>query len=158
VKPLIDLGYRLAYRSAYRMARLYWGALHPTTHGSLLAVWSQGELLLVRNSYVPYYSLPGGYVRPGENGQLAALRELHEELGLRVAPGQVRLALDLRHDWEGKREHVEIHEVDVDERPYVRVDNREVVAAEFHPPERALTLNLFPPIRKVVEQRLASKR
>jgi 8-oxo-dGTP diphosphatase len=154
---LIDLGYRMAYRSAYRLMRVYWATMHPETHGALLALWSNGELLLVRNSYIPYYSMPGGYVRLGEQGKAAALRELGEELGLHVSPEQVRSALDQRHDWEGKREHIEIFEVEVDQRPTIKVDNREVVAVEWATPARALSLNLFPPIRKVVEQRMARK-
>ena len=34
--------------------------------------------------YVPYYSLPGGYVHRDETGRQAAARELFEETGVRV--------------------------------------------------------------------------
>ena len=61
--------------------------------------------------------------------------------------------LDEHHDWEGKREHIEIFEVDVTERPTVAVDRREVVGAQFHVPRAALELQLFPPLRKVIESR-----
>jgi len=150
---VIDLFYRVAYRCAYRMMRVYWAVLHPQTHGALVAIWHQGEILLVKNSYVPYHSLPGGYVRKSETGREAALRELFEETGLRVSPSDLRLALDEQHDWEGKREHIEIFEVDVAERPTVAVDRREVVGAQFPAPRAALELQLFPPLRKVIESR-----
>jgi hypothetical protein len=35
------------------------------------------------------------------------------------------------------------------------VDHREVVEAAWWPPERALSLELFPPLRDVIEQRRA---
>jgi 8-oxo-dGTP pyrophosphatase MutT (NUDIX family) len=137
------------------MMRVYWGVLHPQTHGALVAIWHQGKVLLVRNSYVRYYSLPGGYVHPRETGREAALRELLEETGIRADPSALRLALDEQHEWEGKREHIEIFELDVAEPSPVKVDNREVVQAEFFAPEKALELDLFPALRRVIEQRVA---
>jgi ADP-ribose pyrophosphatase YjhB (NUDIX family) len=152
---VIDLLFRVAYRCAYRMMRVYWAVLHPATHGALVALWYRGEILLVRNSYVPYYSLPGGYVRPNESGRDAALRELIEETGVRARPEDLHLAVDERHQWEGKDEHIEIFNLDVHEPPRVVVDNREVVEASFFSPARALTLPLFPPLRQIIERRMS---
>ena len=42
---------------------------------------------------------------------------------------------------------------EVPERPRIEVDNREVVEARWFPKERALSLNLFPPLRKVIRAR-----
>jgi len=152
---MIDRLYRVAYRGAYQMMRVYWAVLKPQVHGALVAIWHDGEILLVRNSYVRYYSLPGGYVHRGETGRDAAIRELLEETGIRAAPSDLRMALDHQHDWEGKREHVEIFELDIPDRPHVEVDNREVIEAKFFSPKKALELELFEPLRRVIEQRLA---
>jgi 8-oxo-dGTP diphosphatase len=149
--------FRVAYRCAYRLMRVYWATVHPSTHGALVAVWWQGQILLVRNSYVPYYSLPGGYVRPWESGTQAAVRELREEAGLTARPEQLKRAVDLTHQWEGKSDHVEIFELDVDQPFRVEVDNREVVSAEFFDPGEALKLNLFPPIRDAIKHHLARR-
>jgi 8-oxo-dGTP diphosphatase len=154
---VVDLLFRVAYRCAYRLMRVYWGTVHPNTHGALVAVWWQGQILLVRNSYVPYYSLPGGYVRPWESGTQAAVRELLEETGIIARPEQLRRAVDLTHHWEGKRDHVEIFELDVAQPPRIQVDNREVVSAEFFAPATALTLDLFPPIRDAIQHHLARR-
>ena len=152
----VDRGFQLAYACAYRMMRTYWWLRHPTTHGALVALWHQGEVLLIRNSYVPYHCLPGGYVRRGETGAQAALRELAEEVGVSAAAGDLTLAREERHEWEGKDDHVVIFALDLPTRPHVEVDHREVVSASWWTRERALTLDLFPPVRHMLERRVAS--
>ena len=155
-ETLIDLFFRIAYRNAYQLMRIYWAIRHPEVHGALVAIWYDGQILLVKNSYVPYFSLPGGYVHSHETGRQAALRELREETGIRVAPDDLESIIDEHHQWEGKREHIEIFDLDVKERPHVQVDNREVVRAEFFSPGEALKLPLFPPIRRVIERRMST--
>jgi 8-oxo-dGTP pyrophosphatase MutT (NUDIX family) len=152
---MIDRLYRVAYRGAYQMMRVYWAVMRPQVHGALVAIWNNGEILLVKNSYVRYWSLPGGYVRRGETGRQAAIRELIEETGIRAGASELRLALDNQHLWEGKREHIEIFELDVTTRPTIKVDNREVVQATFFDPKKALELELFEPLRKIIEKRVA---
>jgi ADP-ribose pyrophosphatase YjhB (NUDIX family) len=151
---VVDRAFQLAYVCAYRLMRVYWKVRRPTTHGALVAVWQGGEVLLVKNSYVPYYTAPGGYVRSNESGRDAALRELREEVGVSVTPEKLKPALDETHDWEGKRDHVEIFNLDLDERPTVAVDHREVVAASWMRPETAIGLELFPPLRQVIRNRI----
>jgi hypothetical protein len=68
------------------------------------------------------------------------------------------LALDLTHDWEGKRDHVRIYHLDLAQRPRLRIDHREVVQATWYRPERAIELNVFPPLKRVIETRLSSAR
>jgi 8-oxo-dGTP diphosphatase len=149
----VDRLFQAAYFCAYRLMRMYWRVRRPTTNGALVAIWSRGEVLLVRNSYVPYYSAPGGYVRPNESGLDAALRELVEEVGVTVEPQQLELALDLTHDWEGKRDHVQIFNLTLQDRPIVRVDKREVVSAGWFDPVRVRALDVFPPLKQVIEAR-----
>ena len=48
-----------------------------------------------------------------------------------------------------------IFDLEVSERPCFRVDNREVISAKFFSPEHALKLDLFPPLRRHIEERLA---
>lgn len=47
----------------------------------LLALNAQGEILLVRHTYLPGLMLPGGAVDPGETCREAAAREVFEEAG-----------------------------------------------------------------------------
>lgn len=152
---LVDLCFQQAYRVAYRLMRMYWRVRRPRTRGALVAIWNQGELLLVRNSYVPYYSLPGGYLRSNETGRQAAIRELAEEIGVKTSEGELELVLSEVNEWEGKRDGVEIFAIEVAERPDVRIDQREVIDAAWFAPEHALSLDLFPPIRRAIERRAA---
>jgi len=152
---LVDRGFQLAYVCAYRAMRAYWKVRRPTTHGTLITLWNRDEVLLVRNSYVPYYSLPGGYIRRGETARDAAVRELREEVGISTDAEGLELVLETTHDWEGKRDHVQIFSLDLPSRPTVLVDHREVIEAAWWAPEKALGLELFPPLRTVIEERRA---
>jgi 8-oxo-dGTP diphosphatase len=151
---MIDAMFRLAYRCAYQLMRAYWTLRKPATHGSLVAIWVNRRLLLVKNSYVRYFSLPGGYVRGAESGTDAAIRELREEVGLNVSAGDLKPAIDESHEWEGKHERLQIFQLDLEVEPEIKVDNREVVAAAFYAPAEALKLELFPPLRRHIEQRM----
>ncbi len=147
---MIDRFYQIIYIYAYWMMRCYWALRHPYTHGALVAIWHDGAILLVRNSYLRYYNLPGGYIHHNETTQQAAIRELAEEVGVFVNEDILRLTLDVAHEWEGRHDHVEIFEIELLESPQIRVDNREVIAADFFTPEAALKLDLFPPLRQYI--------
>lgn len=70
------------------MVRALWS---PTDMGATgMVIDSGGRVLLVRHSYRPGWSLPGGAVDRGEPPAAAVLRELAEEVGL--AGGMAELA------------------------------------------------------------------
>ena len=98
---VVDRSFQLAYKVAYRMMRLYWGVRRPATHGALVTLWNNGQLLLIQNSYVNYRSLPGGYVGRFETGAEAAVRELREEIGITARTEQLAKVYDEVKDWEG---------------------------------------------------------
>lgn len=148
---MLDRLLRGALRAAYLLLRVYWALARPTTRGVLVAVWHQGEVLLVRNGYQPWISMPGGYRRRGEAALAAAVRELREELGLAVRAEDLRAGFTMRHRWLGKDEHVEVLELRPDRRPAVAIDRREIVEARFVTPAEALRLDLLPPVRRAVE-------
>ena len=70
----------LAFR-LFMTARVLWS---PAAFGVAAAVFDgNGQVLLVRHRYNPGWRLPGGGVGRGEPPQVAVLRELAEEVGLR---------------------------------------------------------------------------
>ena len=150
----VDRAFQLGYTLAYRLMRRYWRWRHPTTHGALVAIWNSGEVLLIRNSYIPYYSAPGGYVRPFETALQAAVRELAEEVGTRVQSNQLQQALEVTHEWEYKTDHVIVFNLELPARPRIQIDHREVVDARWFKPAEALRLNVFPPLKTVIARKL----
>lgn len=92
-----------------------------------VAVVHGGRILVVRHSYRPGWSLPGGRVRRGETPEACARRELREEVGLDAPRGGLRsvyATLSLRiFEWRPER------------APDPVADGREVVEARFRPPE-----------------------
>ncbi len=140
VRSIVDFGFRTAYRLAHWMLRMYWAVRRPHTRGALVAVWNNGELLLVKNSYRRQYTLPGGYVRGSESVQEAGARELREECGITVPASEIRLAYNATKRFEHRDDEVTIVEIELETRPRIAVDNREVVWASFKslPSVRAL--------------------
>jgi ADP-ribose pyrophosphatase YjhB (NUDIX family) len=143
----VDAAIRLALRLAYPLARLWWRVRRPPHVGALVALWHEDRLLLVRPSYRGSWSLPGGGVRDGETPEAAARREVAEELGLEFELGPLRLAY-LHHDaWEGRPDTVHVFEAHIGSEPEIAVDHREIVAAEFVAPDRAVARRLPPHLR-----------
>jgi 8-oxo-dGTP diphosphatase len=146
----VDFAFQLGYAGAYQLARAYWRVRRPLTHGALVTLWCHGQVLLVRNSYVPYYSAPGGYLHRGETARQGAVRELREEVGIVAQPQQLTQALELTHDWEGRRDHVVIFSLELAERPLVQVDYREVVEAFWFEPDQVVRSDVFPPLKQAI--------
>jgi 8-oxo-dGTP diphosphatase len=141
---VLDYGFQAAYVVAHRMLRAYWYLRRPSTHGSLVALWNEGEVLLVKNSYRFHYTLPGGYIHPGETPLDAARRELIEEVGVAVPEGALHQAYTATHDFEFRRDRVTISEIELDHRPKIQVDHREVVWAGFLSPAQVLERPVVP--------------
>ncbi|MFC8883808.1 NUDIX domain-containing protein [Streptomyces cinereoruber] len=60
----------------------------------VIAATDDGCVLLIKRGWDPYeghWALPGGHVDEGETGLQAAVRELKEETGVRVAEDELRL-------------------------------------------------------------------
>jgi ADP-ribose pyrophosphatase YjhB (NUDIX family) len=61
-----------------------WRLLRPTTVGVKLLLVREGQVLLVRHTYLPGWHLPGGGVKRHEDLVTAARREAREEVGARI--------------------------------------------------------------------------
>jgi ADP-ribose pyrophosphatase YjhB (NUDIX family) len=133
--------------------RVVWAVTRPRTHGALVALWCDDRLLVVRTSYAPYWSLPGGYVRRHETGRQAAMREAYEEMGVRLTEEELRPVVDRHHRWEGKRERLQIFAVDRRRPPRLRIDGREIVEARFVDASEVRGLPMFPPVLELMARR-----
>jgi 8-oxo-dGTP diphosphatase len=144
---------RFAYRSAYWAARVWWSIRRPRTFGAVVALWNDGRILLVRASYRPCYTLPGGFLKPGETAREAASRELEEELQLFIPPVAFRLGWTGSRRFESREDTVTIWEVLLDAPPPVRVDGRELIWAGWKTPAEARSLRLLPHVREYLASR-----
>lgn len=152
---MINALIRAVYRAAHWGLRLLWLVRRPETTGALVAVWYEGRVLLVKNSYRAQMTLPGGYVRPREDRRTTAARELREEVGINVQPKRLMHAYRGTHLFEHRKDTLDIYEFEVDTAPKVRVDDREVVLAEFHTPDQALGMEIVPHLQDYLAQRVS---
>ena len=66
---------------------------HNVATGSGVLIVSEGRLLLLRRGRNPgkgLFTVPGGFVDPGESAEAAVVRECREEAGLEIDPGSLR--------------------------------------------------------------------
>jgi len=149
----IDRCFQLAYKIAYRLIRIYWFIRRPAQHGALVAIWHHDRILLVKPSYMPVYSLPGGGVKKGEKPIDAAVRELAEEVNLHLPPSALKQAFKHTCKHTGRTDTVVIFEIHPAEPPQISVDNREIIRAEFVTVDNALCRNLLPHVEKYLQNK-----
>ena len=153
---VVDWPWRLAYAVGFRLARLWWRLRRPDHDGAMVAVWLDGRVLAVQQSYRTNLSWPGGGIHRGEEPREAARRELREELGLDVCPDELVLAREMVVDWDFRHERVRVFELRLDAEPVLRIDDREIVAARFVDPQALLAERGLPPfIRAHLDERPA---
>ncbi|QCP53398.1 NUDIX hydrolase [Trinickia violacea] len=141
---LIDFVWRMALRFGFRLARAWWHLRRPRHEGALVAIYVGRALLLVKSSYRAEWGFPGGSLRPGETPDAAAQREMDEEIGLSSYP--LRPAGSVCGMWDGRRDRVHFFELHLDRMPKLRLDNREIIAAQLASPEELHGIALTEPV------------
>lgn len=139
-----DSAARAALWIAYRLLRAWWFVRRPHHDGAVVAVWLGDRVLMVRHSYRNRLSWPGGGIKSGEQPVDAAVRELDEELALRVPRAALTFCGGVMERWEKRYDHARIFELRLTAEPRLRPDGREVIAAEFMTPAEALRHRLIP--------------
>jgi len=129
-----DAFWRLVYRLGYPCAQLVWRLARMPGQGASIAVWNDGRLLCVRESYRRGLGLPGGGLNAGETPAEAARRELREEVGLDLAADAFLHHGLIAFRCGGRSIADEFFEVHLDDAVSTVVDNREIVWAGFLEP------------------------
>jgi 8-oxo-dGTP pyrophosphatase MutT (NUDIX family) len=121
---------RWLLKRLYPLQRLIWRRLRPSTRGVKVMLFNrEGEVVLIRNSYgrSDLFVLPGGGIRPFEDPERAARREIREELGIDI--GGVKLRSTHVATSEGKRDTIYLFEAVTSQCPVA--DESEVEEAHF---------------------------
>ena len=148
-----DAAWRLLHRFAARLWDTRNFLLRPLITGAIVLVRVDARLLLIRPSYRPWYSVPGGRVDRGETPRLAAARELYEEVGLAVEPERLRALGEFVVHHSYIEDHVHAFELRLDAQPALRVDSREVIWAGFRDEAELATFELWPVLEVVLGRR-----
>jgi NADH pyrophosphatase NudC (nudix superfamily) len=78
---------RLVINILYPVAKIYWFLFRPKTQGTKCVIKFGDEILMVRHTYgnSDTWTFPGGGVKKGETPEEAVLREINEEVEIKVA-------------------------------------------------------------------------
>lgn len=151
----LDRFLQTLYFVAYRAEMAVNFFIRPRVEGAYVAIWQGDRVLLILNSYKSYYTLPCGKIKKGEDPMEAARRELREEVGLDLKPGDLHERFSTVNHSEFKEDHIHLYEAHLDQPAEIRPDGREVIWAGFRKPEEAVTLPLFPPVMTYLLQKIA---
>ena len=133
VTRLSDGAMRLVYRFGYKAMQQVWRFRKPRGFGVGIVIRHDDQVLAVKHSYRPGYTIPGGGVRRHEDPRQTAVRELAEELSITADPD------NLIYKRKVYRSH--LYELRLAEKPDIRIDNREIIEALFLSPEEAMRRN-----------------
>lgn len=132
-------------------ARLYetWQLLaRPHNHGALVAIWHQRRLLLVQTSYRHGLGLPGGGLERRETARQAAVRELAEELGLKVSLDELLDPWQITETSARGKNSVTIYTLRATQEPAIGLDGLELVAYHWLTTQEALGRPLVSHVRE----------
>lgn len=125
--------HRVTLKLAHAVRVAWWGIRRPEVRGcNAIVVDREGKVLLVRHSYQSpdKWMLPGGGIGRGESPELAAIREVAEETGCRIAHAHC-FAVETVPLW-GARNQIHLVAAETSDQP--APDGREIVAAAFFAP------------------------
>jgi len=151
-----DKLWRAGLWMAYRTLLVGWFMFRPQRRGVFIGVWHDANVLVIRNSYRHWYALPAGGGRQYEPPEQAPLPELRGERGHRAGAGDPPFARGITTPFQIQPDPCSFFEVELDARPDVHIDGREVVWAGFMPLAAALNTRLAPPVREYLEGRSIS--
>ncbi len=149
-----DIFFQKLYWLAYRLKLLYNFFIFPDTYGVYIAVWVNGRILLIKNSYKSYYTIPCGGLYKHETNKQGAIRELFEEVNIKVSKDDLVFVASLLSLVENMNDHITLYEINLSEVPEFQVDNREVIWANFEEPEEALKRDLFPAVQEYLRNKV----
>ncbi len=129
---------RIFYKLITPIRRLYWFIFRPKTTGVKVIVEYNGELLMIRNIYgKSAWTFPGGAVEKNELPEIAAKREVMEEVGFNAS--EMKKIGEFFSTREHKRDTIYCYVASANDKT-VKMDPNEIQEFRWfdknqHPPE-----------------------
>jgi len=139
---LLDRTCQIGYVVTYRCWQIFLRFSKIGTTGAQVLVTFDDQVLLIKTSYRPTYSLPGGYLGKLEDYASAACREVMEETGIVLDRSQLNEMLLFEQTHSGRLTSNMIFTCNINPKPLLTMDKREVVFARFVPIQEALSMQL----------------
>jgi 8-oxo-dGTP pyrophosphatase MutT (NUDIX family) len=134
-------------RLLYIGFRIYCFIFRPKALGVRVMLIKDGQVLLVRQTYMPGWFMPGGGVKRGETVEQAVRREAYEETGAQL--GQLTLLGAYTHFGEYKSDHNLLFQCT--DFTFSGKQDREIAEARFFPLD-GLPDGLMPGHRQRLEE------
>lgn len=127
--------------------KLLWFITRPKLSGACVLILHNNEVLLVKTTYWPGYTLPGGGIKKGESPYEAGIREVSEEVGITLESITPVATFVFYEDY--KIDTVHSFYSYVDSKAY-KLDVLEIDSAEWFPLDALPELN--PGATRIVEK------
>ncbi len=102
---LINKIIKLSFDSLHWLRKKYWKIFKIETFGVRTLILNDNKILLVRHRYGNLWVMPGGQIDKNEDSEIAALRELKEEVGIIGRKIDYKLGY-YKNTTGGKNDHV----------------------------------------------------
>lgn len=120
---------RIFYKIVTPIRRLYWFIVRPKTAGVKVIVECEGEVLMIKNTYGKgMWTFPGGAINRNESAEVAAKREVMEEVGVRLL-GMEKIG-ELSNTLEYKRDTIHCYAGVIHEK-LISIDSNEILEAQW---------------------------
>ena len=135
------------YKILYRLHLLYCFVRRPKVYGAYCIVRRDEKVLLIKNSYKNYWTIPCGMVEKDESFLLAAIRETQEEVGIDLEPENVFFKKLILSTTEYKFDHIYIYESLADSSTNPTIDQKEVIDSMWVSKNELNQYDVFSPIK-----------
>ena len=145
---------RFLYKIGWHVLRVYWFIARPHQRGAKCIIEHAGQLLLIRNTYGRgHWTFSGGIIEPGETPEQAVIREVREELQIRLERAKPIGSFINRKDF--KVDEVFVFHCEVDSLRF-EVDPVEIATAQWFAISN-LPADISPVAQRMVQMWLKKK-
>lgn len=135
------------YKVLYHLHLIYCFVRRPKVYGAYCIIRRDDKVLLIKNSYKDYWTIPCGMVEKDESFLQTAIRETQEEVGINLEPVNVFFRKLILSTTEYKFDHIYIYESKVERNTDPILDQKEVIDSMWVSKNELNQYDVFLPIK-----------